>query len=332
MKKYNLLILALFFTFFTVNGQLLSTKRIKKSAENKTQQRVDNKVDQGIDKGLDKAEDFLFGKKKKKKKEEIKEDDTEAVKEIEGSLDASEYNEAFNNSDKETDQEPDMSMLFGGGGKVDVAESFEFNSSIDIVVTTTDKKGKASTMNMTMLFPDNEDYFGMEVGSQDSKDEQIPPMKMIYDFKNKQMITMMNNGGQKMGMVMSIDEEQLAKWADDEDGDIDEIPEWKKTGKTKTILGYDCEQYVFTSNDGGGEAWVADDDDLHIGYAMNAMANAQKKDKNSDNEYPDGAILEMNFNGNDGEKMTWISTDIKTDTEISLKTEGYQFMSLGGGK
>ena len=52
MKKYNLLLFALLLTFFTVNGQILSTKRVKKSAENKTQQRVDNKVDQGIDKGV----------------------------------------------------------------------------------------------------------------------------------------------------------------------------------------------------------------------------------------------------------------------------------------
>lgn len=326
MKKYKLLFLTLFITVFTVNGQILSTKRVKKSAETKTQQRVDNKVDEGIDKGLDGVEDFLFGKKKKKKKEEMEENGDETVEEIQESMNASEYNEAYNKSD---DQEPDMSKLFGSGGSVVVAESFEFNSSIDILMTTTDKKGNPTAMNMTMLFPDNEEYFGMEMGSSESQNEQMPPMKMIYDFKNEQMITMMNNSGQKMGMVMSINEEQLSEWTDD-DADIDEMPEWKKTGKTKTILGYSCEQYIFSSNDGDGEAWVSDDDDLNIGYAMNAMANAQKKNKNS--EYPDGAILEMTFNGNDGEKMTWISTDIKTDTNISLKTEGYQFMAIGGGQ
>ena len=329
MKNSSVLFFAFIFTIFTVNGQLLSSKRVKKSADAKAQQRVDNKVDEGIDKGLDKMEDFLFGKKKKKKKEEIDENPDEAVKEMENSLDASEYNEAYNSSD--TDQEPDMSKLFGSmGGSVEVAESFEFNSSIDIVVTTTDNKGKATIMNMTMLFPEDNEYFGMETKGSDNPKEEIPPMKMIYDFENEQMITMMINGQQKIGMVISIDKEQLSKWADDDDNDIDELPEWTKTGKTKKILGYTCDQYIFSNEDGKGEAWVTEDDDLNIGYAMNAMTNAQKQDNK--NEYPDGAILEMTFNGDDGEKMTWVSTDIKTDTNISLKTEGYQFMAIGGGQ
>jgi len=329
MKNSSVLFFAFLFTIFTVNGQLLSTKRAKKSADAKAQQRVDNKVDEGIDKGLDGVENFLFGKKKKKKKEEIAEDPDKAVEEIENSMDASEYDEAFNNSDEKNDQEPDLMQMFGGG-TVEVAESFEFNSSIDIVVTTTDNKGKATVMNMTMLFPEDNEYFGMEIKGNDNPKEEIPPMKMIYDFENEQMITMMINGQQKIGMVISIDEEQLSKWADDDDNDIDEMPEWTKTGKTKKILSYTCDQYVFSNEDGKGEAWVTEDDDLNIGYAMNAMANAQKQ--NNKNEYPDGAILEMTFNGEDGEKMTWVSTDIKTDTNISLKTEGYQFMAIGGGQ
>jgi hypothetical protein len=332
MKKYNLLFLAFLFTIFTVNGQLLSTKRVKKSAENKTQQRVDKKVDEGIDKGLDGVEDFLFGKKKKKTKEEIEEIEVEVISDFNDSTYQAAYGDNNSASDGSNDQEPDMSKLFGGGGTVEVAESFEFNSSIDIVVTTTDKKGNVNKMYMAMLFPDNQEYFGMEMKGGDDPNQEMPPMKMIYDFKNQQMITMMINGAQKIGMVISLDEELLEKWAESDDNDIEEMPEWKKTGKTKEILGYECEQYVFSNEDGNGEAWVADEDDLNIGYAMNAMASVQQKNDKGNNEYPDGAILEMTFNGDDGETMTWKSIDIVTDTNISLKTEGYQFMAIGGGK
>ena len=230
-------------------------------------------------------------------------------------------------------QDPDMSMFFGSGGSVEVADFFEFNSSIDILMTTYDKKGKTNSINMTMLFPeDEEDYFGMEMKGSDNPKQEMPPMKMIYDFKNQQIITMMDNGGQKIGMVMGIEEDQIAKWAESEDYEIDEMPEWSKTGKTKDIMGYNCEQYIFSSEDGKGEAWVTDDDDLKIGYAMNAMAQAQKQKNKNNNEYPDGAILEMTYNGTDGEKMTWITTNIETDTNLKLMTTGYQFMSMGGGK
>jgi len=229
-------------------------------------------------------------------------------------------------------QDPDMSMFFGGGGTVEVADFFEFNSSIDILMTTSDKKGKTSAINMTMLFPEDEEYFGMEMKGGDDPKQEMPPMKMIYDFKNQQVISMIDNEGQKIGMVMGIDEDQLSKWAESEDYEIDEIPEWSKTGKTKDIMGYNCEQYLFSSEDGEGEAWVTEDDDLKIGYAMNAMAHAQKQKNKNNNEYPDGAILEMTYNGTDGEKMTWITTNIETDTNLKLMTTGYQFMSMGGKK
>lgn len=322
MKNYALLILALFFSFSTIDAQLLSTKRVKKSAETKSKQRVDKKVDQGIDKSLDSVEDFLFGKKKKKPKAE----DSTAV-EYDTEITAEKYDEAYN------DQEPDYSKMFGIGGAVEVADFFEFNSSIDMLMTTYDKKGKTNVINMTMLFPeDEEDYFGMEIKDSDNAKQEMPQMKMIYDFKNQQIISMIDNEGQKIGMVMGIDEDQLSKWAESEDYDIDEVPEWSKTGKTKDILGYNCEQYIFSSEDGDGDAWVTDDDDLKIGYAMNAMAQAQKQKNKNNNEYPDGAILEMNYNGNDGEKMNWITTNIETDTNFKLMTTGYQFMSMGGGK
>ena len=81
-------------------------------------------------------------------------------------------------------QEPDMSMMFGGGGTVEVADFFEFNSSIDILMTTFDKKGKTNAINMTMLFPEDEkDYFGMEMKASDNSSQEMPPMKMVYDFK-----------------------------------------------------------------------------------------------------------------------------------------------------
>ena len=333
MKKSYILFTLFLFAFITVNSQILNLNRAKESAEDKTEQRVDNKVDEGIDKSLDKVEDFLFGKKKKKSKDNSESE--KSVSEVEEpETTESTYNSTSSNESSygESGQEPDIMKLFGSG-TVEVKESFEFTSSIDIKVTTTDKKENVTVMTMKMLFPENEEYFGMEINSPDNTEEQMPPMKMVYDFESQQMVTMMINSGQKIGMVISINEEELAKWVDEDDSDIEDMPEWKKTGKTKNILGYTCEQYVFSDNDGSGEAWVSDDDDLNIGYAMNAMANSQDgKNNKGKSDYPDGAILEMTFTSDDGETMSWIATEIKTDTHIVIKTEGYQFMNLGGGK
>ena len=82
------------------------------------------------------------------------------------------------------------------------------------------------------------------------------------------MITMMDNSGQKIGMVMSIEEDQLSKWAESEDYKIDEMPEWSKTGKTKDILGYNCEQYIFSKewfDENEVEEWW-EGDDLQLSF------------------------------------------------------------------
>jgi len=320
MKKLFLLIFSLFFIFFSLNAQILSLKRAKKSANAKTQQRVDNKVDEGIDKGLDSAEDFLFGKKKKKN---TKADTTETS---EGSeMDNAEQNQ--NQSEVQAEDMPDMSGFFGNN-TVEVPEEFVFINSILFLMTTTDKKGENTKMKMKMHFPDEDDYFGMEITEMSNAGQGMPTNSIIiFDNRNQQMITMVDNQGQKMGIAMKMDEETMNKYSDKNDGEENENVNWEKTGKTKDILGYTCEQYIVNSEEGNGEFWMSDQDDLDIGNALNRMANSQPDNDNVD--YPEGAMLEMNYKMKDGSTMIWEAIEIEIGKTHSIKTTGYQFMSLG---
>ena len=223
-----------------------------------------------------------------------------------------------------------LNSMSKSSSDVKVADAYSFSTSVDILITTTDKKQQSSKMNMRMLFPIDDPYYGIELLDIEGQEGDIPQTLIIFDYLNYKMISLMDNSGEKMGFTMELSQDQIDEWAESEDDQDDESIDFVKTGKTKSILGYNCEQYTFKGEDGEGEFWVSDDKDLKIGMALNAMAqNGKENNYDMPDDYPEGAILEMNFTEIDGSKMNWIATKIEKSLNKTIRTEGYSFMDLG---
>lgn len=306
----------------SLQAQIITKEEVEERAEQKTEQRVDQKVDQGIDKGLDAIEGLLFGKKKKKNK---KSNDQEYSQEEESSSSSSSADDAYMGA---------MSKLFGGGN-VDVQESYDFGAYSDVEITMTDKKGKVETMSMRYLFSKEATYVGMEFKEMSST-EEMPPSFTIFDWENYQMITLIETSGQKMGVAMNLNPEEIAAASMEEMEEDDEEIKFYKTGRTKKILGYTCEEYKMESEDGEGSFWMTDETDLHIGLAMGAMSMGNTSNGKSKSQYdlpanyPEGAMLEMEYVDDKGEKMLMTTKEINTNHNQSISTAGYTFMSMGG--
>ena len=141
----------------------------------------------------------------------------------------------------------------------------------------------------------------------------------------------MNMSGQKMGFAMKLDKDQIEEWAKTEKEDEADKSEFTKTGKTKEILGYTCDQYTMSNSDGNGEFWITNDADIQIGLALNAMSQNSKGKNGYDmpDNYPEGAILEMTYVETKGEGMKWIATSINKNAQRTVKTGDYSFMGFG---
>lgn len=318
--KTLLITLAICVMSLSMAGQIITKEEVEERTEQKTEQRVDQKVDQGIDKGLDAIEGLLFGKKNKKNKNQKNSSATSSE-----STSSEESNDAYMGA---------MSKLFGG--QVEVKEAYDFTAYSDIDITMTDKKGKVETMAFRYLFPEEATYVGMEFQSMSSTDD-MPPTFTIFDWENFQMITLIETSGQKMGVAMRLDPEEIDAATTEE---IEVAPEedvsFYKTGRTKKILGYNCEEYKMKSEDGEGSFWVTDETDLHIGLAMGAMSKGSgQQGKNQPKydlpaNYPQGAMLEMEYLDTKGDKMLMTTKEINTSHSQSISTKGYTFMSMGG--
>jgi len=214
--------------------------------------------------------------------------------------------------------------------KVEIADSYSFETSVDISLTTFNSKKSTSEMDMRMLFPKEESFYAMEILEiKDSKSE-MPETIMIFDYESLKMINLMNMSGQKMGFAMALDKDQIEEWVETEKEDESDRSEFTKTGKTKDILGYSCDQYTVSSSDGNGEFWVTNDADIQIGLALNSMSkNSKGKAYDMPEDYPEGAILEMTYADKKGEGMKWIATSIDKNAQRNIKTGDYSFMGFG---
>lgn len=300
-------------------GQIISKEEVEERTEEKVDQRVDQKVDQGIDKGLDAIEGLLFGKRKRKKNRD-QNNAQEQANEQESST--SSTDQASMNA---------MSKLLGGGD-ANVLDQYTFSAYAKVKMTM---DGGKETVTMKYHFPENEPYVGIEYLDISSTEEMTSDVFTIMDIKNKQVITLMTQNGQKMGVSINIDPEVWKDYAEENSDVTSEDITIEKTGRTKEILGYTCYEYKMVTPDGNGTIWITDETDLSIGKALMGMQMSQKGQKGKQasvlpSDYPTGAMLEMEFTSTDGEHMLMTTTEINENSSKTVSTTGYSFFNMGG--
>jgi hypothetical protein len=312
MKTDNILLaVILLFTPVFVSGQFQEAigKKIEKKAKEKIEQRVDKKIDEGIDKGLDKVEDPDTYKKDKNSTE----NNTKSV-------DAAENNE----------QASVPNNIFKTGDKTNVLPEYTFEHNTLMEIESFDKKGKSNGKNnMRMLFQAEGEYFGGEIMVSDKSGEGKNSTGFsIFDWKNNQMIMLMDGEGMKMGMVMSMDATQsyIEEKAEANEKDV----KYKKTGRTKTILGYLCEEYIIEDDESTSELWMTNEVDLNMAQAMGYMGQNQKGKKSSKTSYPkdapQGFMMEMtSVTKKNNEKTTMKVTEVNKNKPTTVQTSGYKF-------
>jgi len=289
---------------FAINAQVPNIgKRIENKTKQKVNERVDRKIDQTIDKSLDKIEDP----------------------------------NTYKNSDSTGTDTPTPSTetntnnIFKSGDKSSVLKEYQFSQDVLMEMESFDKKGKSSGVNnMRMLFNNNGDYFGSEIIMNDDKGNTSSMGFSIFDWKNNQMISLIDNGGMKIGMV--IDMKAAANSISDANTETDSAKEtsFKKTGKTKTILGYLCEEYLAENEETLSEVWIANDVKINMGNAFQYISENQKSKKNKmsyPNDAPEGFMMEMvSTNKKNNEKTRMTVVELNENKNTTVNTSSYKFM------
>lgn len=285
--------------------------KLKRAVGNTLEDHAVDQVNRGISKGLTKAEDKmwenLFGVKKSAM-------DSMAI---------------ANQNDPEAFEKM-MESLSGGGTPIATSDRYDFESRI--VYKMNMKSGKKSTdMDYTLLVSPNDDYMATQMGSMEmdgKKNDAAKGVTTIMDYGNNAMIMIMEE--QNIATVMSMNTVSAVMDTVEVNNNNAQIT---KTGKTKKILGYTCEEYQMKSDDADGSIWIAPDVPIMSQALFENMGNSSFA-KNTDWLDKKGMMMEMDMMVNEEDskkqshmKMTVISID---EEKNAFAMADYQTMNLGG--
>lgn len=194
-------------------------KKLKKKAGDAVEQTVLNRTEKEVSKATDDAIDDM----------------------IESSA-----NEKHATKDSKEVQES-IQSLFGGGNIDNIPDQYNFSYKAVMEITSKDDKNQLEYW----LQPDVR-YFGTKI-SQAGEDNLT-----VLDLDNKSMTMFMHSDDQRLIMPMRTDSKLFQKILENADQESSSEPLDYVEIESKSILGYHCKGYEFTTEDGVSRIWVTD--------------------------------------------------------------------------
>jgi len=284
-------------------------KHAEDRAKNKADERVNREINEEIDKGVNKIFNSIL--------EGEKEENT-------GSENTGSSSPGSTTDDSSEAMAKAMMKSFGINSEpANLAESYSFSGHAIMLVKNWDEDGEyEGELEQKILIPESTSAFGME----NTSEEVLTTI--IIDYNENVMITLMNDEGEKTGFVMSIDSDSLFTAM----GDIDEEnytfnpQDLRKTGRTKEISGYTCDEYLYVTEEFELSYWLTDDLSMDLWGSFYKNIPGYKENAQ---EFP-GFPLEMEQKDKTSKARTVTRfTDIHTNSPKTLVTGDYQVMSFG---
>ncbi|SDD49411.1 protein of unknown function [Algoriphagus faecimaris] len=225
------------------------------------------------------------------------------------------------------------SIMAGMGEPVDTEEAYDFTGFMTMEIISKNAKGKAEDpVQMKSLLTPNE-YIGMEITDPKSKEAVST---IIFDTKNKASIVFMDSEGTKNSFAYKMDPETIVDQEVDNQIDEQDIT-FEKTGNTKTILGYTCDEYHVKSEDGEGNYWITQEpiEGLTAFWGMNSpMMKKATKEKYAKrfSHLPSGDFMAMTFTDVDGSTVEMNVIEIDMNSPKSLTMAEYPNIMQGMGE
>lgn len=292
-------------------------ERAASKARQKLEQNAEKKVEEKIDKKIDEAIE-----KQAREKEEAGQNRTSSEGE----------------SSEQRDQRRMQGILKGigiSGEPVPIEGSYSFSSKIQMHMVTRDKNDKITSQGelITYMNPDQVNFaYEILSGDLDNKGKGI----FIVDMKNKATLFLSEEEGERKGIVYGLDfpseENALQEEAGNADQDLRDIesinPYIKKTGRTKQIAGYPCEEYVYDDpeNDGEIRYWLTD----KLNLKTNNYLGSALKSTLWTGGATAGFLMESEaVDKESGEKSLMQVTEVNTSAGKKFTMADYQITNLG---
>ncbi|MDZ7737679.1 MAG: DUF4412 domain-containing protein [Bacteroidales bacterium] len=226
-----------------------------------------------------------------------------------------------------------LSAIMGGGGAdVPHKESYDFNTSINMEILSYEngEADEATVIGYTTYINEKTSDVAIDIKPQSEGGSYEADMTMIYDRDNNTVFMLTRQGERKMAIATPMDEIESMP-GDEEDEDYpDEGDEttYTKTGRTKNIHGYKCEEYTIVDEESRSEVWVTHDTDFTTGREEMKEAGIPMYDEGP---FEGGMVMEMDVFEDEVKTMSMYVRDIKKNISKSFSLDSYSIMNVGTG-
>nr|MBI1232766.1 DUF4412 domain-containing protein [Cytophagales bacterium] len=214
---------------------------------------------------------------------------------------------------------------------VNTESSYAFKGLAELELVATDEKGKSEDPVFVISYlSDNDLFTGMEFreGAKNSKEKTV----MIFDFKNNATIMLVENEEGKSSMAFGLDWQKMME--ESSVAEPEESVEWKdiqfeKTGNTKTILGYSCEEYIGKSEEMEAVYWISTTPivGLNTFWGQSSPFISQRmrtQNHQGFNNFPEGNVMEMTVTSKEDDSSTSLRMiNIDEDKSNTFDMESY---------
>ncbi|MGA2406741.1 MAG: DUF4412 domain-containing protein [Bacteroidales bacterium] len=273
---------------------------------------IDRKIDQKVDSAVDKS---AKDKAKEKEQTDQKQSDKTSAQD--------------NGGTKATGR-----GLFGGKIDIKYNDEYKFTGRIYMQMETYDKKDVMKSDYYT-YYNSNTLNAGIEVSPVDAKQgDKAVPTVFLFDNDNRCFMMLMENKDSKTGIISSLPSDSaMAAQTKNQKGANPEKATITKTGNSRVIAGYKCDEYkiVDADKDGYSNVWMTKDVKLKADKKYWGKAGVPTY-----YNYPgfEGAMMlameSFDKNNNPGMKME--TKEINDNFSHSISTLGITFMKMNFGQ
>jgi hypothetical protein len=225
----------------------------------------------------------------------------------------------------------DLGKMMGNKVTLKYNEDYSFSSRIYMVAESYDKKDVIK-MDLYMYYSSTSPSVGVETKSINSAENGTAAVvsNMVVDAENKCFIILTEINASKMGIISPAQDENAAK-TDKNGKPVKNTPPpvFTKTGNSKVIAGYKCDEYSYIDkeNKTTGKVWFTKDAKLKID--KNGWKNTNMATYYGNAEFKDGIIL-ANEAYDDKGKLTMKSEakEINENFPHSISIKGYTLRQM----
>jgi hypothetical protein len=224
--------------------------------------------------------------------------------------------------------------IFGGNTDIKHADDYSFTGRIYMQMETYDKK-EVRKSDYNTYFNKNTKNAAIEVKTADSREgETTLPTVFLFDNDNRCFMVLLDNGDSKTGVISTIpSDSSLTALTKTQKGPNPELATITKTGNSRVIAGYKCDEYKIEEADKNGYSNVWMTKDINLNADKRTWGKAGMPSYYNYPGLEGSMMLAMEaYDKNNKLGMKMETKEINENFNHSVSVAGYSFIKMNFGQ